>query len=284
MITRRSLVWGAGAASLVLGRDAAAAEPSCSDAIVLVDSTTEGRREYASGPYLAFQAVNNRTLPREQSLTVCPHTFPAGARIDWSWPDRADESAKGWNAVDFGDYLNTHPPEPVRPARIDAIERLTVGTAMTYRAQPESANATIDLFLYRTPTSGIPDMACEIQIYLHAPASTRRFIDRLEPLGTYVPPAAEGGSGLRWTAALQASNFFRTPYFLFYPADGSDHLALDFDLKALLDWLRAPNAVTGRRHLTGAEFFTGLGVGIEPIKGKGSAVIERLAVDYNPGA
>ncbi len=76
------------------------------------------------------------------------------------------------------------------------------------------------------------------------------------------------------------SNFFRTPYYLFCPSDGSDQLASTVDVKALLDWLQSPNRKTGARYLTGKEYFNGLATGVEPIRKSGSARFRSLNVTY----
>lgn len=248
--------------------------------IVIPDTAVYPNDRYASGAYLAFQAVNDVVSPRSQNMVVYPGLFQNGTIFNWTWPVGADTSVKSWNAIDFGNYLNTDVPVPIPPGKISALNTLKVRTVWTYTSTADSANVTMDFFLYNSATSTAGAMLAEFQIFYHTPNSTKAFVDSVTNLGTYTSPAIDGTPSIAWKVGRQTANFFGTPYYLFYPSDQSDKFDMTFDVKAALAWLSVPNPTTGLTYLTGNEYFNGLGTGIEPMLKSGQAVLQTYLVTY----
>ena len=248
------------------------------------DGATYPNDRYASGSYLAFQAINDTVSASTQTMVINQLGFPSGVRFNWIWPDAADTTVKSWNAVDFGNYLNTDVPIPITPSKINALDALKVRSVWTYTMAADSANLTMDFFLFSTSSSTVPNMLCEFQIFYHTPDSTKTFVDSVTNLGTYTSAAIDGTPSIAWKVGRQTANFFGTPYYLFYPSDQSDKLDMTFDIKAALAWLMAPNPTTSITYLTGNEYFNGLGTGVEPLRKTGTATLVNYLVTYTPTA
>jgi hypothetical protein len=287
LFNRRSIILGAATSPLLARPGRVVAEvssgglpPAQLGEITLTDLRGASKQEYSSGHFLAFQAVNDASADRLQTITLLPESFPKGTILRWKWPDNANDSVKSWNAIDYGNYLNTITPAQVPPSRIKAISALIHEADIGYSAPSDSANVALDLFLYTSGSSTEATMACEIQVFLHATPSARRFMATLESLGLYESAAIGSSPSVRWAVTRQQSNFFKTPYYLFCPSDGSDQLASTFDVKALLNWLRSVNQTTGKIYLTGEEYFNGLATGVEPVRKSGSALFHSIEVTY----
>lgn len=251
-----------------------------SDYITIPDTNTYPDERYSEGSFLAIQAVINTELSRTQTMQVSPSTFPDNTKFNWSWPADADDSVKSWNAIAYGDYLQTDIPAQIISSKISNIVTLTEDHTFTYSAPTESGNVALDFFLFTTPDSTSGNMACEVEVYFHTPDSTKAFVDSLTSLGTYTSAAIGDTPAITWNVGRQASNFYGTPYYLFYPADQSDQAAITFDVAAALAWLSTANPTTGITYLTGDEYYNGHAFGVETLKGSGYLLVSSLSVTY----
>jgi hypothetical protein len=247
---------------------------------VLTDVKGATNQGYGAGQFLAFQAVNDPSADRLQTVTLSPATFPQGTILSWNWPDDADDRVKSWNKIDYGNYLNTITPVPVVSSKVKAISSLIQDADISYVAPSDSANVALDFFLYTSESSTKETMVCEIQVFFHTTPAARRFMSSLQSLGIYESAAIGRSPPIKWAVARQQSNFFKTPYFLFRPSDESDQLASTVDVKAILDWLRSANSRTATSYLTGEEYFNGLATGVEPIRKSGYARFQSIGVTY----
>ncbi|MGY3278109.1 SGNH/GDSL hydrolase family protein [Bradyrhizobium sp. S3.7.6] len=244
--------------------------------LTVPDTNSFPNDRYAAGSYMAIEAVNNLALTRTQSFTVNKGSFPNGTKFNWSWPAGADDTVKSWNAIDYGNYLDGAGAVPVAIAasKISAITALKSTHSGVYTASADSGNFALDWFLFSDTSGTTAKMVAEFEVYYHTPNATKTFIDGLTNLGTYTSVAIDGTPSIAWKVARQSANFFGVPYYLAYPVDQSDKPAITFDAKAFMAWLSAANPTTGQTYLTGNEYFTGYALGIEPLKGTGSLVVD----------
>ncbi len=169
--------------------------------------------------------------------------------------------------MDYGNYLDGI-ANGVAASVISKITALTVtwGFSLT-ETSTGAANEVIDLFTFTTSAGTTASIGNEIEIYTDPSPGALEFINGNGLVGTYISAASNRTPSLRWKVTYQASNYNNAPYYQFSLPRGNTLHAGTFDLLAAMNWLKT-QFVPGQsvnRCLTGAEFFTGFGIGYEEL-------------------
>ena len=227
---------------------------------------------YTKGAYTAFMAPFNKGELRagidyQERIRLDPARFPAGTTISWTWPEaRVDAQIRGWLAIDYGNYDNTIPAQPIRSRRVSEIRRLTCDFDLEIGGTLSGFDVVIDFFLTLTPD--FTSFLFEIEIFLHAPDYVIAYTDKARPIGRF-----RSRSGSTWIVSKDPAGT-QAPIVLIHPEPGQDILVGSVDIGEMLSWLR------DRGVLTGDEFFNGLGLGVEPQQQDGTFIVKAVSVDY----
>jgi hypothetical protein len=266
MLKWSKLALGAGAIALLCVGGVAALDFRPNDTRIRL----RAGREYTQDAYLAYvspwgagQALTGLWGSRADSIRVDPAKFPANSRIGWRWPPfgpPGELSIWGYDHLAFGDYDGGLPEQQVEPRRVSQIQRFE--QAFRWKGSFEYGAATLltEFYLRRDPADA-DSKTLEIGWFLHAPEETRRFVAEGKQLGDYQDP-----SGRLWQVAQNKA------YLTFLRKDGKDTVSGKVDMLHALRWLEAKGLV--KRN----EWVTGLALGVEPMKGVGSAEIENWQV------
>lgn len=204
-----------------------------------------------------------RDVDYADATTIDTAAFPNGGQIiSWYWP-KVPNVAQGvysYNAIDYGDYDAGPVKGCVPPRQIKSIGTLKLSYAVKWTYTLGDFNLLAEMYAYSGPTSASTKIA-EIGFLPRASTSALAYAKGGKLLGTFTD-----GSQRAWAV------WQRDKYAMFVPSDQVTFGTLDF--------LGALNFLRSRKVLTGNEYFTGLGFGVEPTFGGGSLHIESLNVTY----
>lgn len=229
-------------------------------------------QEYGKGPWMGYMsAFNSASYVSGQdyldTMTLAPEIFPDATLISWTWPDiEAPNGVYGFLHISHGNVKHTFPPTPIAPARVSSLGSLTITHAITLEGNLPGFNVIVDMFLTSAAGDHTTDV-WEIEVMLHTSSSGLRYINGCTPLGSFTD--AQGRS---WRVVRNPA----TPIVLFIPQGDGDMLSGSVDIKEMLQWLAA------RGTISGAYWYNGLGVGVEPTRGAGTAMVDHLAITYSP--
>ncbi len=225
---------------------------------------TKGRYFAYAQPWGGEQVAWTRPWARHaDALAIDIPRFPANTTMNWRWPPFIASNGPGvWGyiQVSYGDYDGGPPEVPVPPRRVRDIRELKQAFAWRIDNDWGDANVLTEFYLRSSPTD-VNAKLLEIGWFLHAPASTRRFVERSRQVGVYTDPA-----GRRWRVALADK------FCMFLPEAEGDIRRGSLDMLAGLAWLQRKGLVRGD------EWFSGLAIGAEPVRGIGRYHLEQWKV------
>lgn len=220
------------------------------------------RQPFSTGPYLAYVqpwgaegGLFSFWSNRADSIRIDPRNFPAHTRFSWRWPPFAPRSGLsiwGYDHVAYGYYDGGEVESPIKPVRIRNIQAFNQEFAWEGSLSTGSANVLTEFYVRSNPADP-ESKTLEVGWLLHAPQRTHRFVDAGRQLGIY-----KDAEGRQWQAAINEK------YLTFVPTGEASLKSGKIDMKHALDWLAAQKLVSGD------EWVTGLGFGVEPMKGFGS--------------
>jgi len=236
------------------------------DRLVLSDNTL-----YAPGNYFAYAApwcatydpalIVGQTIT--DTISIMRSTFPNDVIISAKAPDRYPTVTKcgvyGYNAITFGHYLSVNNAATMQSRQVKNIKTLTATFDMTLSGDGEY-NILTESFL--TGAAKDFDTKLEVGFYSHSTTGSASFAKSGTAIGTYVDAA-----GRNWTVT-------RVDQFVMFLYSGGTLLSGTLDLKSAFAFLVA------RGVLTGNEWFNGVSVGMEPMRGNGLATIHSWSVSY----
>lgn len=199
------------------------------------------------------------------TISLAPSTFPNDVVIRTSAP-MADPTSfgcgvYGYHHVAYGNYDGGVPQTPVAPRQVRTITSFTSRLDVTSASEGGGQYNVLHEF-YLTSAAGKEDAkVIEIGYFLHASASAAAFAATGTSVGTFDDP-----SDRRWEVRKAGT------FVMLMPADGKDVGSTTLDVKALLAFL------TGKGLLTGDEWFNGMAVGTEPVRGDATTVIRAWTV------
>lgn len=236
--------------------------------LVLPDNTL-----YAPGDYFAYAApwctAYDPSLVVGQNITntisLLRSTFPNDVVITADTPDHYPTVSKcgvyGYNAVTFGHYLTVNTAARMQPRQVKDIGTLAMSFDMTLGGGGEY-NILAESFL----TAAEKDFSTKIEIgfYTHSTARAVSFAKNSATIGAYVDNA-----GRNWSVTKAGT------FVMFVHDGGKDLTAGTLDVRGAFSFLMA------RGVLTGDEWFNGISLGMEPLRGKGVATIHTWSVSYS---
>jgi len=190
--------------------------------------------------------------------------FPGNTRIRWRWPlfaPRVGPGVWGYNFVAYDNYDGGPTEQPVQPTRVRDLKVLRQQFRWSLANRWGDANVLTEFYL-RTNTTDVDAKPIEIGWFLHTPASTRRFFEKSRLVGRYVDP-----QGRRWIVRI-ADRFCM--FALEVPGDLPSG---ELDMLHALRWLQQRGLVTGN------EWFWGVAIGAEPVRGVGDMTLHAWKVD-----
>ncbi len=258
------------ATAFIWGCEASAATVDCSDK----SKQFTDLQGYVDGQYASWLAPWNREdFVQGFDYTECiglePSVFPGGQKIAWNWPDRPPRQRGVYSflAVDFGNYDHSVVKKPIPPKAVADIGALRQAFNLTLSAgDPEAYNVIQNMFLTSAP--GDQDKKLfEIEIFLHTPSNAARYVLGQTPIGEFTV------SGRKWTATIDRRPK-TAPDILIVPNNLEDVPSSSIDINGIL------NNLVRAGILTGHEYFNGMALGVEVIRGSGSISINQIATEY----
>jgi hypothetical protein len=229
-----------------------------------------------SGSYGSFLSPwNSAALPvggsYSEFLVYDPTNYPNNQQIYWSWPSIPPTTAPGgvynFLAIDFGNYYGTIVPTPIMPQKLGTITHLSQAFNLTLVGDTNGYDVLIDFFTTLAPNN-FSNRQHEIEIFLHTPSYAAAYVQSVTQIGTYTD-----SNGRAWTCAIDKN---ASPHdILFMPTNKADILSGTVDIRGMLNWL------VGMAWCSSAEYFNGLGFGLEVNHGTGSISVNSLSTTYN---
>jgi hypothetical protein len=201
--------------------------------------------------------------PHADALRLDLKRFPNNTEVYWRWtPLKASfgPGVWGYDGVMYGDYDGGIPEQPVKPIRVRDLQELRQSFAWTLSDTFGSGNVLTEFYLRSSPTDN-EAKTLEIGWLLHMPPRTRKFFDRAKQIGTYVDP-----QGRKWMVRIEDK------FCMFAPETTQDIRSGNIDMLAALGWLRQQGRISGD------EWLSGVGFGLEPVSGFGKLTIDRWSI------
>jgi hypothetical protein len=201
--------------------------------------------------------------PHADSLRLDLKRFPNNTQIHWRWiPIKAGfgPGVWGYDGVMYGNYDGGIPERPVKPVQVRNLQELHQSFAWTLSNTFGAGNVLTEFYLRSNPADN-EAKTLEIGWLLHMPASSRRFFERAEQVGVWVDP-----QGRRWMVRIEDK------FLMIAPEKIEDVRSGTIDMLAALRWLQARNRISGD------EWVSGVGFGVEPVSGFGKLTIDRWSI------
>lgn len=197
------------------------------------------------------------------ALLIDLKRFPNNTEIHWRWPPlkaNFGPGVWGYDSIVYGDYDGGIPEQPVRPIRVRDLRDLRQSFAWTLSDTFGSGNVLTEFYLRSNPDDN-ESKTLEIGWLLHMPPSTRTFFDRAKEVGVYTDP-----QGRRWMVRIADK------FCMFAPENMEDLRSGAIDMLAALRWLQQ------KERISGDEWMSGTGFGLEPVSGFGKLTIHRWSI------
>jgi hypothetical protein len=254
----------------------------------LAQTVVKTDRQWSSeGQHMAFAspwcANYDKTLMegRDYSDTITYQTgdlaTATNVQLAWRWPLLPSPKCgvRGYNHVAWGNYDSGAVRSPVAPRQVSSIADFTlaygVEDAGGYAVGTQGYNGLGEFYLTTKPGDA-NTKAIEIGWFWNAPLETRAWAATGKQLGTFKDRYRQS-----WKVAANvggAAGLFVT----FTPANATGRKVQGtFDGKGAIDFLRAAGVVKPEWWLNG------VAIGVEPVKGMGTAVVRKFAVTVLTG-
>lgn len=227
---------------------------------------------FTKGTYFAFAqpwggeevAWARPWAPYADALAIDIGSFPAGTSMNWRWPPFIAHNGPGvWGyiQVSHGNYDGGPPEVEVPQRRVRDIRALRQSFAWRIDTSWGDGNVLTEFYLRSSPTD-VNAKLLEIGWFLHAPESTRKFVRGSRQVGIYTDE-----TGRRWQVALAEK------FCMFLPETDADIPSGSLDMLRALVWLQEQGLVRGD------EWYSGVAIGVEPVRGFGRYQLDRWSVD-----
>ncbi len=272
LLTRLRLVLIAVSAAFVLlvaalGVTIWSAGPNPTSAQIVIPAKTP----FTKGRYFAYAQPwggeqvgwTRRWAPQADALAIDVRQFPAGTTMNWRWPPFIAHNGPGvWGYIQtsYGNYDGGEPETPVPARRVRDVRDLRQAYAWRLENGLGDGNVLTEFYLRSSPTD-VNAKTLEIGFFLHAPDSTRRFHGRSKAIGVFTDT-----QGRRWKVALAEK------FCMFLPEAEGDLTTGTLDMLPALVWLQRHGLVKGD------EWFSGLAIGVEPVRGIGRYHLDKWSV------
>jgi len=229
-------------------------------------------------PYWTYNSTWNQNglvngVDFVQTITMDPSRFPEGTVIKWSWPQ--DTPAQGnvysYPMLVYGTYPGLRAPiTNIAAKQINDIDTLKLSHRLSIGGSTGQFAVLYDGFLSKVPVPGTDysNAIYEIEVHCHTPTYFSAWLDN----GSHPKFSFTDSRGTRWS--IFDNPDAKARMIVFVRADYGDLLDYTVDMKELL------LAAKSNGLLTGNEYWTGTGLGVEPQMGFGSLTINSFSVDY----
>ncbi len=235
-----------------------------------------------ASPWTAFSARNDTTSVHSNTIQATAN-FPLQTVFSSAYPAGGGTSAVcSTGFMDYGNYLDGS-SNGITAATVNNITSLSLAFNFSYSGSVNSANIVADCFVFSDASGTTAKIVAEVEVYFSASAGARSFFAGNPVVGTYTSAAIGTTPSLTWTVTYQASNSQGKPYYQFSLPAGTTMLAGTFDFRAAFNWLKGqyvPGQTTNYC-LTGAEYFTGYGVGYEALNSSISLTVNAVTPVYS---
>lgn len=229
---------------------------------------------YRQGRYVAMPSVWGRWADPsitgyDNRITIRKSIFPAGTRIYWRFANRKPlkVAVNGYNFISYGRYWNIDPEIKIASTKLSAIQNLELRSHVRLYGDLRYFNLLTEFFLTKAPRN-IETRVAEIGWLQHAPPETLTYFQGGRQIGLY-----KDKFGQEWLCASHEDGAAGL-YVKFLPKGGRSRLNVTIDALGSLRWLIA------RKIISADTYFNGAAVGIEPLQGTGSAIVDRFDVAY----
>lgn len=227
----------------------------------------QGRNVAMAGPWSRW--VDPSIKDFSNSIRIDTGSWPRDTFIQWRFPAKvASTGVYGYNYLAFGQYWDLKPPVTVPPKSFRAIKTLKFHTAIERAGDASGFNILAEYFVTKKP-GDIGSRTAEVGWLLHMPDLSAKYFRMGKQVGSF-----RDSAGRDWIVASHRDGA-AGHYIMIAPRSGDADLSAPIDALAAMRWL----AARGEIGLDG--YFNGMAVGIEPLKGSGSATIRRFDVFYN---
>lgn len=205
-----------------------------------------------AGLYTGYLAPFNGTEITPNTMTVQVGTFPNNTTIAWNYSSTPCAGVCGFLAIDYSNYASGA-QIATTPIQVNNIRSLTESHSATFTPNIGAGYDVIDdLFLFSDSIQTA--RICEFEVFMHTNAPSAAFVAAATQLGTVTI------SGINWTVAWYPGS---PADVLFMPTNQADITIATTDLRAMFLFAKAQGIITGN------EWFTGFGFGVEPVANGG---------------
>lgn len=221
----------------------------------------------SSGPYQTFQNMFNLSSGYTESTSGFVNVFPNQTTIAWSVPATPCPSVCGFLQQSYGNYSGGS-ARGVTQKQVSAINTLTENLNLSFAGSANGYDSIDDLFLCPTssPCTNVT-ATVEISPFFHTPASA---CFGYSALGTNPHTI----SGVSWNFTKSSGS---PAQICMIPASGSDITSIALDLLGTINYLAGVSGST----VTTSLYYQGHALGVEPLAGSGSIVINSRNITYN---
>jgi hypothetical protein len=243
------------------------ATPATAQPVVKTDRQWSSEGEYMAyaSPWCAERAglVQGRDYANTITYETGNLANAKDVKLSWRWPTTLPRACGvyGYDHVAQWNYDTGAVRKPRAPVQVGQIAQLTIGYGVDFSAPQASFNGLGEFYLTSKP-GDLSTKMVEIGWFWNAPPSTIMWAANSRNLGVF-----KDKYGKSWTVAADKSGAAGL-FVTFIPANGRLSWG-NFDATNALVYLQAAGVVKAEW------YFNGYAVGIEPLKGSGTAIIRN---------
>ena len=226
---------------------------------------------YSRGPYGAYASPWSTFFDNGlvhgvdylDTIKVIPRTFPDGTILNWHWPARVSKKTGVWGYIHvfFGNYNGGKTAVYLEPRQVRAIHILREDLSVAYEIKSDFN--LLNEFYLTLRAGESASKVIEIGYFLHISPEGKQFFERAKAIGSYRDDA-----GQVWVVRRAGDFCMLLPPGGHWASNGS------IDLKSTFAFLRA------RGLIKGDEWFNGLAIGVEPVRGAGRLEVQHWTVSF----
>lgn len=226
--------------------------------IIIGDNTN-----YYSGSYTGYLAPFSGVEVTPNTMTLNnPALFPGSTTIAWNYSSTPCVGVCGFLAVDYGNYSGTVAETPIPVIQVNNLATMTETHDLTFGGSLDDYDVIDDLFLYSDAIQSARSK--EFIIFLHTNTQAANFVN--------AAPTQYGTttiSSVLWKVACYCAS--SPSIILFMPNSHADVAIGTVDINAMFTYAKVHGAITGN------EYFTGMGLGAEPVANAGTMTINSFS-------
>lgn len=205
-----------------------------------------------------------------QSITVQPNTFPNNTKFTWSWPATPPASGTVYSFPELvlGTEGGSAPLTSITSAQINNIDVMSINHDIGISGSV--ADFDVKYLVYVGDIQGADTTPIfQFDIYLHTPSFRQTQFNAFPANQKYTFIDA---NGVTWTLIDNPS---ANPHqVIVVPQSYSDYLSGPVDVKGIMWAIRSSGIITG------AGYFSGIALGVEPQANSGTMIVNSMSYSY----